>query len=271
MHDLSDPSLPHFQAVNHSLATEIKSDHREGRASDANFPVEKEGAEEANEHEQHEHMHDHGHDHSDHDHGNHSHVKFGHTPPKAQSILIMKETVFTRWPQQKGSHHDHGLRVKNIFLISLGTGSLLGGILADIYGQKRVASKFMCFLIISGFLTSFAWSLESFTYLWFFLGTGVFGVYVVTYVRVVEVLPVKYRVPVALVLFGSSWTMARMAAIVIAWASKDWSLIVFTLSLWVCAMMMVKHVCCSKYWIIQECVFPIRHYTSISIFSTSKI
>lgn len=187
------------------------------------------------------------HVHGDNNHSSHIDASHIHVnPPEVNSILTMDKTVFTEWPQNRNQSHDHGMGIKSIFLGSLCIGSLIGGILADNFKRKNVIIGFACLLSLSGLLTWIAWNIESFTCLWFFMGTGILGTYVVTYIQIVENMTNKYRVAGALALFGSSWNIARMAASLLAWATRDWSMIFFILSLWSCFMLIVKYMCCGK-------------------------
>ena len=154
--------------------------------------------------------------------------------------MTMKETVFTTWPHESGHGHDKSLQVKIPFFVFLSFGCLLGGILADKYGRRKVISGFTCHLILMGFITSVAWSYESFRYSFFLMGMGIFSLYVPTYVRLVETLPRRRRLILSLVLFGSAWTMARISAVLVAYVTKDWRLLLFALSLAVCAIMMLS-------------------------------
>ena len=162
----------------------------------------------------------------------------------------MENSVISQWPLDSNSGHDKGIKTKIAYFVFLGLGSVFSGILSDNFGRKRTVSLFTCLLILSGFITSVAWNREVFNYLWLLVGMGIFGIHVPTYVRVIEILPTKKRLIVALLLFGTAWMIARGAAILVAWTTKDWSLILFTLSLCVCAMLMVKYVCFGKFFLM---------------------
>jgi hypothetical protein len=156
--------------------------------------------------------------------------------------LVMEIPLFADFPQ--GSREDEAAakqHIKHMFFLAAAIGSCVAGLLADVAGRRVVTVSFFTTTVLAGLLASQAPTLGSFYVFWLAAAASMMGAYVVTYVRVVELLPTRLRVVTALVVFGSVWAMARFLAIFFAWLTKDWSPLIFFLSFFTCTVLLLSH------------------------------
>ncbi len=162
---------------------------------------------------------------------------------KLQELRFMDRTVFTDFAFEPGERTGKEEMVQVIFIVSAAFGGLLASILSDIHGRKIICDAFIALTILSGFLLQqVATSFITFCILWSALSFGLMGSYTVTFIRLLELLPDRLRLPAGLMFFGGSWNLSRFAATLFAVAFRDWAAMVFFLSLWLCAVVVIARV-----------------------------
>ena len=115
-------------------------------------------------------------------------------------------------------------------------GALFGSMLSDIFGRRVVCNVFLALTTLSGFLLTLSPSFTYFLVQWSLLSLSLMASYTVTFIRFLELVPNRLRLPAGLLFFGGSWNLSRFTATLFAVVLKNWVLMVFFFSFWICAV-----------------------------------
>ena len=167
------------------------------------------------------------------------------TKPKRVGLLqFMERTVFDDFacadPKAKK------LEIKSVNALFIGLGSVAAGLLSDTHSRLLTCKLFLSATVVMGLTTLVAKSMAVFEIVWALFGFFSFGSYVAIYVRILERLPPRWMLPVTLFCSGTLWTLSNALGILLPFVSRDWTVVMYSLTLWLFAALLAYLVIPSK-------------------------
>lgn len=165
-------------------------------------------------------------------------------PKRIGLLQFMERTVFDDFacadPKAKK------LEIKSVNALFIGFGSVAAGLLSDLNSRLLTCKVFLSATVVMGLTTLVARSMGTFEVVWALLGFFSFGSYVAMYVRILERLPARWLLPVTLFCSGTLWTLSNALGIFLPFVFRDWTVVTYTLTLWLFAALLAYLVIPSK-------------------------
>lgn len=110
---------------------------------------------------------------------------------------------------------------KMLFFSGFAAGTILAGILSDMWGRKRSIFIFSMVLLVSGLVTSFTPNMYAFIVCWWVVGVAAISSFTVAFVWLAELSSGKWKVILSMFAqFG--WPISRWIMVLIAWYLPNW-------------------------------------------------